>query len=843
MTPRSKLRHENSQIHFEAINSSPLVDQESQLLTERQREVAERQRLNAPMFSDISSPARKRAIEISSDPLNSDVPDERPSTPILQPALDDDLPGSSPTVASVSRRQSLSRRVPPKEIAYGPWRDDEDIPSSPPRVEDEEDDSGARAEPDGTTPTLRQATISPMRLQSSRPEDSSHDILLEKARREFAMAPDELPVADSQTALQSLSALGNEEPRSSLDRELVKAQIAAEAYVSSGMAAHEDKETRRGDVSEDLTSSMVADSTEDKQTAVKSSSGGLATDPISSETFMAHATEPLPTHEATSKAWISAVATGSADTQYPETQHARRSKAGPSGIFDNSCIADPFSNPEFERDILAELSPERDQAAWKEASKNLLEINPGIAESLGRSSQPQGAAKRKRGRPRRSDQTQMILPTESLSDQDRDIQETWQDLHEDESQLSASIESASKSHHIAKRKPGRPKQIKIDDLSYLMGIGNLPARPPLNHKAIFDDDADKQDLIVFRSTPPEHMEPGEGEGADDHHGDRLYQASFQLIDTTASATKSSLPSNEKPTAVSQSILDTRLSKIPSFGRRSSSRLSQIFMDSGSGQNHSPEASSPPSDPSLSKRQSSRLSGMSIDSPTLDQSSLIVANPRSHIQKNNSQDLLALAKESPNPTQQTMGERRTSGRLSQTANNREHVDSLPPVRRRKRSLSQSQDAESQASEELIVSSNMYISKRRKLGPYTPQSNLRSSQKAFVQVTPGDNDSRRTSTEVIVPGDEHPQNTTADKVIQPTEIGDDTTEPPAHTASTQQSQESQEGGDRSILTPKSILARLRNILSDCKSMVFGSQEQREMDDVLFEVKSEVFRKRES
>lgn len=40
-----------------------------------------------------------------------------------------------------------------------------------------------------------------------------------------------------------------------------------------------------------------------------------------------------------------------------------------------------------------------------------------------------------------------------------------------------------------------------------------------------------------------------------------------------------------------------------------------------------------------------------------------------------------------------------------------------------------------------------------------------------------------------------------------------------------------------TPKSILGRLRDVLADCKNAIFGSQEEREFDDVLFELRREV------
>lgn len=60
-TPRSKPRHEDSQLEFTAIESSPaLVTEISQVLTDRQREVRERQQENAALFPEIrSSPTEK----------------------------------------------------------------------------------------------------------------------------------------------------------------------------------------------------------------------------------------------------------------------------------------------------------------------------------------------------------------------------------------------------------------------------------------------------------------------------------------------------------------------------------------------------------------------------------------------------------------------------------------------------------------------------------------------------------------------------------------------------------------------------------------------------------------
>src|SRR4051812_27595584 len=150
-TPKSKLRHENSQILFTAIESSPVAeaDQDSQLLTERQKEVKEaQQRLTASLFPTIrSSPTprpssrRTNAADniVSSIMLSSEADDERPTTPTL-PAPHgpmDEFLGSSPTPASVPRRKTprRSREASTPRPQLAGLREVEEPPSSPPQVE------------------------------------------------------------------------------------------------------------------------------------------------------------------------------------------------------------------------------------------------------------------------------------------------------------------------------------------------------------------------------------------------------------------------------------------------------------------------------------------------------------------------------------------------------------------------------------------------------------------------------------------------------------------------------------------------------------------------------------
>jgi hypothetical protein len=85
VTPR--LRHDDSQVHFAAIDSSPLADAvlDSQLLTDRQREVKERQRETEALFANIGvSPKFRPKSGLSNLTPSSDAP-------VLKQTSSDDL--------------------------------------------------------------------------------------------------------------------------------------------------------------------------------------------------------------------------------------------------------------------------------------------------------------------------------------------------------------------------------------------------------------------------------------------------------------------------------------------------------------------------------------------------------------------------------------------------------------------------------------------------------------------------------------------------------------------------------------------------------------------------------
>ncbi|KUI54762.1 Telomere length regulator protein rif1 [Cytospora mali] len=126
-TPRPKLRHEDSQVQFAAIESSPApTAQESQLLTERQLEIRERQRERAALFPEIRSNPSAATKKAKSTAENSGLPPAgspgplRASTPEQDGGFEDYL-ASTPT----------PRRGKPVML---PEQDQEmaDPPSSPP---------------------------------------------------------------------------------------------------------------------------------------------------------------------------------------------------------------------------------------------------------------------------------------------------------------------------------------------------------------------------------------------------------------------------------------------------------------------------------------------------------------------------------------------------------------------------------------------------------------------------------------------------------------------------------------------------------------------------------------
>ncbi|KAF1956993.1 hypothetical protein CC80DRAFT_411578 [Byssothecium circinans] len=155
-TPKVRLRHDNSQIQFQRIASSPSNPfvQKSQLLTERQQEMFERQGAKNNLYADIgsaSSPVRPQTatsiqspLEIHSDALSGDeLPVENVRTPLsrIPPVGPMDVyVGSSPTPHARSRTQevvsdrtSVATPTAIRTVQLG--NDNSELGSSPPRFE------------------------------------------------------------------------------------------------------------------------------------------------------------------------------------------------------------------------------------------------------------------------------------------------------------------------------------------------------------------------------------------------------------------------------------------------------------------------------------------------------------------------------------------------------------------------------------------------------------------------------------------------------------------------------------------------------------------------------------
>ena len=134
VAPRKKLRHDDSQVDYIAIESSPLpaTEPESQYLTDRQKEVRDRRQAEpAVLFADLrSSPAskvqgkplvEKQQLFLDGSAGRAHDPDE-PATPVLPLQMEVDVDGAMPTSPTPRSKQQALRL------------DDIEMPSSPAAV-------------------------------------------------------------------------------------------------------------------------------------------------------------------------------------------------------------------------------------------------------------------------------------------------------------------------------------------------------------------------------------------------------------------------------------------------------------------------------------------------------------------------------------------------------------------------------------------------------------------------------------------------------------------------------------------------------------------------------------
>lgn len=150
---KARLRHDDSQVRFASIESSPVHYEDSQTLTERQREVKARQRGDAQMFPDLSSsPVAKssasarsvqKRLDFTSSDSNHAGAGEDAGTPLASQEADghlsDDLP-SSPTPSSTKDVESARMDIGADDDTG--VEDACDPPSSPPEQEDDREELG-----------------------------------------------------------------------------------------------------------------------------------------------------------------------------------------------------------------------------------------------------------------------------------------------------------------------------------------------------------------------------------------------------------------------------------------------------------------------------------------------------------------------------------------------------------------------------------------------------------------------------------------------------------------------------------------------------------------------------
>ncbi|KZL70588.1 telomere length regulator protein [Colletotrichum incanum] len=127
-TATARLRHDDSQIQFAPIEKSPLnpaVNPESQVLTERQKEIRERQKGTAALYPDMRSSPQAQPQENTSVEAKSAVSDNGPETPKdvtpKRNARYEDFVSSTPTPR---RGQALAMADNDQDMT--------DPPSSPP---------------------------------------------------------------------------------------------------------------------------------------------------------------------------------------------------------------------------------------------------------------------------------------------------------------------------------------------------------------------------------------------------------------------------------------------------------------------------------------------------------------------------------------------------------------------------------------------------------------------------------------------------------------------------------------------------------------------------------------
>ncbi|KAH9859637.1 hypothetical protein IAQ61_011418 [Plenodomus lingam] len=245
-TPKVRLLHNDSQIQFEPILSSPSnpFDQESQLLTERQRDMIERQRLktglfanmgaNSPLHDEIASPMELHSDAPSAVDSMSHASRTTPSKALATMGPVDTFLGSSPTPHARKSRQdfqqsdaiSVATPTAERSVDFAP---DNNLGSSPPRFDKIEDSMAD----DQITPDVLVGSSFDYRQPENLPSFDEGTTVDEEA-----LLAAESEIARLSDMDHSEDTIMSQQPSSMIDLELT-AQIAAERQAQDIGSAEE----------------------------------------------------------------------------------------------------------------------------------------------------------------------------------------------------------------------------------------------------------------------------------------------------------------------------------------------------------------------------------------------------------------------------------------------------------------------------------------------------------------------------------------------------------------------------------------------------------------------------
>lgn len=281
ITPR--LRHDDSQVQFEAIESSPMADRivDSQLLTDKQKEVKERQQTEAAMFPDLRSNPLPKAKSVERSVEDPELPVRRSSSKIramlspnvlrqttptlVLPSDDDNQVPSSPTPTRSLRGEVQvpdPPSSPPEPVQHKSVEYSEAISSSPPEVTPEPDNNttmllGPSAQVDAyaaeiSTRTMSTVESTPVERGSS-PVDPSAQLQATEAEYLQRIAEERVePALDPVTNPQLPGTPPRNKTESPPNQQTPKTPQFVDARSSP---ASSDKMSTNGDVFEDAFSS------------------------------------------------------------------------------------------------------------------------------------------------------------------------------------------------------------------------------------------------------------------------------------------------------------------------------------------------------------------------------------------------------------------------------------------------------------------------------------------------------------------------------------------------------------------------------------------------------------